>query len=58
MLDIQKKYQPASIIITHDMQCARISGGRIVVLNDGEFIAEGTYSGLENSDNDFVKQLF
>ncbi len=58
MLDIQKKYKTSSIIITHDMQCARITANRIVILNEGELIAEGTYAELENSDNDFVQQFF
>jgi phospholipid/cholesterol/gamma-HCH transport system ATP-binding protein len=58
MLDIQKKYKTSSIIITHDMQCARIAGNRIVVMNEGELIAEGSYDELENSDNDFVQQFF
>lgn len=58
MLDIQKKYKTSSIIITHDMQCARIAGNRVVVMNDGELIAEGTYEELENSDDDFVQQFF
>ena len=58
MLEIQKKNQPGSIIITHDMQCARIAEGRILILNDGEFIAEGSYSELENSENNFVKLFF
>jgi phospholipid/cholesterol/gamma-HCH transport system ATP-binding protein len=58
MLEIQKKYQTSSIIITHDMQCARITGGRIVIMNDGELIAEGSYTELENSEDDFVKQFF
>lgn len=58
MLDIQKKYHTSSINITHDMQCAKITGDRIVILNEGELIAEGTYDELENSNDDFVKQFF
>src|SRR6478609_8852970 len=58
MLDVQKKYNTSSIIITHDMQCARITGGRIVIMNDGKLIAEGSYTELENSEDDFVKQFF
>ncbi len=58
MLDVQKKYHTSSIIITHDMQCARITGDKIVILNDGQLIAEGTYQELENSNDDFVKQFF
>lgn len=58
MVDIQEKYKTSSIIITHDMQCARIAGNRVVIMNDGKFIAEGTYEELENSEDDFVKQFF
>jgi phospholipid/cholesterol/gamma-HCH transport system ATP-binding protein len=58
MLDIQKKYKTSSIIITHDMQCAKIAGNRIVVVNEGELIAEGSYEELENSEDDFVQQFF
>jgi phospholipid/cholesterol/gamma-HCH transport system ATP-binding protein len=58
MRDIQKKYKTSSIIITHDMQCARIAGDRIVVMNEGELVADGSYSELENGADDFVKQFF
>jgi phospholipid/cholesterol/gamma-HCH transport system ATP-binding protein len=58
MVDIQKKYKTSSIIITHDLQCARITANRIVVMNEGELIAEGTYDELEKSEDDFVQQFF
>ncbi len=58
MLEIHEKYKTSSIIITHDMQCARITGGRVMVLNEGEFIAEGTYTELENCNDEFVKLFF
>jgi phospholipid/cholesterol/gamma-HCH transport system ATP-binding protein len=58
MLDIQKKYKTSSIIITHDLQCAKITANRIVVMNEGELIAEGTYDELEKSNDDFVQQFF
>ncbi|NCI50549.1 ATP-binding cassette domain-containing protein [Sediminibacterium roseum] len=58
MLDVQKKFKTSSIIITHDMQCARIAGNRVVIMNDGQLIAEGTYDELENSEDEFVQQFF
>lgn len=58
ILDMQKKYKTSSIIITHDMPCAEITGDRLVVMNDGEYIAEGTYKELENSDNELVRAFF
>jgi len=43
IMDLRKKYQTSSIIITHDMACAKITGDKILVLQDGKFIAEGSY---------------
>ncbi len=58
MLDIQKKYKTSAVIITHDLHCAKIIGGKIVVMNDGKLVAEGKYDELEHSGDDFVKQFF
>jgi len=58
ILQMQKKYKTSSIIITHDMECAEIIADRMLVLNEGEFIAEGTYQELEKSDNEFVRSFF
>jgi len=58
ILEMQKKYQTSSIIITHDMECARITSDRILVLNDGKFIAEGTYDELQDSKDELVRSFF
>jgi phospholipid/cholesterol/gamma-HCH transport system ATP-binding protein len=58
ILDIQKKYKTASIIITHDMECARITANKMLVLKDGVFEAEGTYEELKNSDDEWVTAFF
>lgn len=58
ILDMQKKYHVSSLIVTHDMACAKLVANRIVVLKDGEFAAEGTYDELEKSDDEFVKGFF
>ena len=58
ILNMQKKYKTSSIIITHDMECARITGDRIVVMNEGEYIAEGTFDGIQQSDNEIVRSFF
>lgn len=58
ILEMQKKYQTSSIIITHDMPCARMTANRIVVLKEGEFIAEGSYEELEASDDERVRAFF
>lgn len=58
ILDIREKYKASSIIITHDMSCARITADRIVIMNDGKYIAEGTYTELENSSDEFISSFF
>jgi phospholipid/cholesterol/gamma-HCH transport system ATP-binding protein len=58
ILDIQQKYKTASIIITHDMDCAKITANKLMVLNNGVLDAEGTYSELEHSSEDWVKAFF
>ncbi len=58
ILAIQKKYNASSIIITHDMSCAKITGDRMVILNDGKCVAEGTYSELEKSSDPFISSFF
>lgn len=58
ILHIQKKYKTTSIIITHDMACAKLTGNRLVILKDGVMIAEGSYAALEKSDNVGVRSFF
>jgi len=58
ILNMQKKYKTSSIIITHDMECAKITGDRVVIMNDGEYIAEGSFDELQNSDNELVRSFF
>ncbi|MBL7937339.1 MAG: ATP-binding cassette domain-containing protein [Bacteroidia bacterium] len=58
ILDIQKKYNTASIIITHDIECARIAANRIIMIKDGTSIAEGTYEELSQSKDEFVRSFF
>ena len=58
ILQMQKKYQTTSIIITHDMKCAEIVADRIEIINEGEFIAQGSYEELKNSKDEFVSSFF
>ena len=58
MLDIQKKYNTSSIIISHDMDCVRIASDRIVLLMDGKCYVSGTYQELNRSEDPKVKQFF
>lgn len=58
ILSVQEKYKTTSIIITHDMACAKMTGNRIIILKDGIICAEGTYTELEKSDDEWVRSFF
>lgn len=58
ILSVQKKYKTSSIIITHDMACAKMTGNRIMILKDGVMHAEGSYEELGKSEDKWVKSFF
>jgi phospholipid/cholesterol/gamma-HCH transport system ATP-binding protein len=58
ILGMQKKYKTTSIIITHDMECARITADRVVIMNEGEYVAEGSFDELNKSKDPLVKSFF
>jgi phospholipid/cholesterol/gamma-HCH transport system ATP-binding protein len=58
ILDVQKKYNTTSIIITHDIECARITSNRIVMLKDGLLVAEGKYDELSKSKDKEISSFF
>lgn len=55
---IQKIYNVTSIVVTHDLKCARRVSDRIVILQNGNFIAEGTYSDLESHAEEMIRNYF
>jgi len=58
ILEVQKKYETSSIIITHDIECTKLTANRIIVINDGVCAAEGSYNDLKNSDDKWIKSFF
>ena len=58
ILDMQRKYETSSIIITHDIPCARITADRVLIMSQGAFIAEGSCDELENSEDPFIRSFF
>jgi phospholipid/cholesterol/gamma-HCH transport system ATP-binding protein len=58
ILDVQKKYNTAAIIITHDVECARITGNRMIIIKDGTSVAEGTFKELSESQDEWVRSFF
>ncbi len=58
ILSIQKDQGTSSIIITHDMNCAKITSNRIVILEQGKVKTEGNFQELEKSKQEEVKGFF
>lgn len=58
IVKMQKKYETSSIIITHDLSCAKITSDRILIMHDGKYIAEGTFDELKESKDENVNAFF
>jgi len=58
MMSVQKKYNTSSIIITHDVDCARMISNRMILLIDGINYAEGTFESLSTSHDPKVQAFF
>lgn len=58
MKSVQEKYKTSSIIITHDVDCARVIANRMILLIDGKNYAEGTFAELSTSQDLKVKAFF
>jgi phospholipid/cholesterol/gamma-HCH transport system ATP-binding protein len=56
--DIQKKYKTSSIIITHDIECARATADRVIMLKDGEVYLEGDIDDFEKSTDSLIRSFF
>lgn len=56
--DVQKKYKTSSIIITHDIECARNTANRVIMLREGEVYLDGKLEQFENSEDDLIKSFF
>jgi len=58
MQEIQDKYGTSSLIITHDVDCARAIADRMILLIDGVNYAEGTFNELHAMEDPKVRAFF
>ncbi len=56
--EVQHRYNTSSIIITHDLTCAKKAGNRIAMLADGKFLKEGTFNEVFSSEDERIKGFF
>ena len=56
--EVQQQYNTSSVIITHDLTCAKSTGNRIAMLHKGKFLKVGTFEDVFASDNEQVRGFF
>jgi phospholipid/cholesterol/gamma-HCH transport system ATP-binding protein len=56
--DVQARFNTSSIIITHDLTCAKATGNRVAMLYDGEFIRKGTFDDVFQTDDEPIRSFY
>ncbi|TCV10343.1 phospholipid/cholesterol/gamma-HCH transport system ATP-binding protein [Sphingobacterium alimentarium] len=56
--EVQERYKTSSIIITHDLACAKMVADRMVMLLDGRFERQGAFSEIFDTDDERVKPFY
>lgn len=56
--EVQERFHTSSIIITHDLTCAKAVGNRVAMLLDGKFERQGTFDQVFDTNDERVKPFF
>jgi phospholipid/cholesterol/gamma-HCH transport system ATP-binding protein len=56
--EVKEKYKTSSIIITHDLTCAKTTGDKILMLIDGKFIRQGDFKEVFDTDDERIKSFY
>ena len=56
--DLQHALNMTSIVVTHDLLCAKIIADRAIVLDDGKIVKEGSITELVNAEEPLLKNFF
>jgi len=56
--EVREKYHTSSIVITHDLTCARNTGDRIAMLLDGRFLTQGSFEEVFATDDENIKSFY
>lgn len=58
IIDLQHRLKMTSVVVTHDLLCAKIIADRAIVLDDGKIVKEGSIDDLVKSSDPFLKNFF
>ena len=56
--EVQEKYKTSSIIITHDLTCAKDTGDRIFMMENGKFIRHGDFEEVFDTNDETIRGFF
>lgn len=56
--EVQQQYHTTSVIITHDLTCAKATGDRVAILLDGKFVNVGRFAIVFNSEDARIKSFY
>lgn len=55
---VKEDYKVASILITHDLTCAKKTGDSIAMLLDGKVVKQGSFTEVFNTDDERIKSFY
>ncbi len=55
---VREKFNTTSIVITHDLTCAKTTGDRIAMMLDGKFLKQGTFEELFKTDDERIQNFY
>lgn len=55
---VKEDYKVASILITHDLTCAKTTGDRVAMLLDGKVVKQGSFTEVFNTDDERIKSFY
>jgi len=56
--EVRRRYNTSSIIITHDLTCAKTTGTRVAMLLEGRFIKAGSFEEVFDTDDEQIKSFY
>jgi phospholipid/cholesterol/gamma-HCH transport system ATP-binding protein len=56
--DVQERFHTSSIIITHDLTCAKAVGDNIAVMKNGKFIRQGRFEEVFADNDELIREFY
>ncbi|MEO8770048.1 MAG: ATP-binding cassette domain-containing protein [Ferruginibacter sp.] len=58
IVKVREQYNTSSIVITHDLTCAKTTSGRVAMLLNGKFLASGSFESVFNTEDPVIKTFY